>query len=382
MIRVMKFGGTSVATVERIGHVADRAIAAHRAGSQIVVVVSAIAGETNRLLALAESVGAGAARRELDLIAATGEQVAAGLMVLAITKRGVAARALLGHQVRIVTNASFGAARIERVETDSITAALDAGEIVVVAGFQGVTAAGEITTLGRGGSDTTAVALATALAARTCEIYTDVDGVYTADPSVCPDARKRPQVSFAAMLALAERGAKVLHAPCVAMARDHDVPILVAHAHREHEGTWVTAQVDPDPVVGLAIDRMAVMLAPRSGEIVRADAALARAGIAFDRAGEGLVVAASNQACSIAVLAESGVTDVSVEEVARLSLIGRHAAAVTSAALEHVDAARRVMAGATPGLVTVVVPRSHAEDLARVLHAALLQSVRRYQLVA
>jgi len=382
MIRVMKFGGTSVATVERIGHVADRAIAAHRAGSQIVVVVSAIAGETNRLLALAESVGPGATRRELDMIAATGEQVAAGLMVLAITKRGVAARALLGHQVRIVTNASFGAARIERVETDTITAALDAGEIVVVAGFQGVTAAGEITTLGRGGSDTTAVALATALAARTCEIYTDVDGVYTADPSVCPDARKRSQVSFAAMLALAERGAKVLHAPCVAMARDHDVPILVAHAHRDHEGTWVTSQADPDPVVGLAIDRMAVVLAPRSGEIVRADAALARAGIAFDRAGEALVVAASNQACSIAALAEDGVTDVSVEEVARLSLIGRHAAAVTSAALEHVDAARRVTLSTTPELVTVIVPRPHAEDLARVLHAALLQSVRRYQLVA
>jgi aspartate kinase len=378
----MKFGGTSVATVERIGQVADRAIAAHRAGSPIVVVVSAIAGETNRLLALAEAVGPGTARRELDLIAATGEQVTAGLMVLAITKRGVAARALLGHQVRIVTNASFGAAQIERVETDAIRAALGLGEIVVVAGFQGVTAAGEITTLGRGGSDTTAVALAAALAARTCEIYTDVDGVYTADPSICPDARKRSRVSFAAMLALAERGAKVLHAPCVAMARDHDVPILVAHAHREHEGTWVTAQDDHDPVVGIAIDRMGIVLAPQPEEIVRADAALARAGIAFDRAGEVLVVAASNQAASIAVLAEAGVTEVSLEEVTRISLIGRDAAAVSFAALAHVDAAHRVMAGTSPEFVTVIAPRPHAEALARVLHAALLQSVRRYQLVA
>jgi len=378
----MKFGGTSLATVDRIGHVADRAIAAHRAGGRIVVVVSAIAGETNRLLDLAGAIEPGSACRELDLIAATGEQVAAGLMVLAILKRGVAARALLGHQVRIVTNASFGVARIERVETDSILAALGAGEIVVVAGFQGVTAAGEITTLGRGGSDTTAVAIAAALDARTCEIYTDVDGVYTADPSVCPDVRKLSRVSFAAMLALAERGAKVLHAPCVAMARDHDVPILVAHAHRDHEGTWVTTKDDPDPMVGIALDRAVVALAPRSCEVARADEALARAGIAFDRVGELLVVATSNLARSIGTIAADGVSDVHVEEVARVTLVGRDAAAVTSAAFEHVGAAHRFGVGTTPELVTVIVTRPHADDVTRALHASLLQSVRRYQLVA
>ena len=378
----MKFGGTSVGTVERIGQVADRVIAAQRAGSPIVVVVSAIAGETNRLLGLADAVGSGAASRERDLIAATGEQVAAGLMVLAITKRGASARPLLGHQVRIVTDASFGAARIERVETDAVRSALDAGEIAVVAGFQGVTAAGEITTLGRGGSDTTAVALAAALRARTCEIYTDVDGVYTADPSVCPDARKLGRVSFAAMLALAERGAKVLHAPCVAMARDHDVPILVAHAHQDRDGSWITGQRDRDPVVGLALDRTAVALAPRAGEVVRADAALARAGITFDRVGERLVVTAASVARATAAIAAGGVTECAAEEVARISLAGRDAAQVAATALEHVDAARGLPVGRTSELATVIVPRSDADALARVLHAALVQSVTRYQLVA
>lgn len=382
VIRVMKFGGTSVATADHIGRAAERAIAAHRAGSQIVIVVSAIAGETNRLLELADSVGPASAHRERDLIAATGEQVAVGLMVLAIARRGVAARALLGHQVRIITNASFGAARIERVETESIVAGLEAGEIVVVAGFQGVTAAGELTTLGRGGSDTTAVAIAAALEARACEIYTDVDGIYTADPSVCQDACKLARVSFASMLALAERGAKVLHAPCVGMARDHDVPIHVAHAHRDDQGTWVTDQPDPGPMAGLALDRLAVAVTPPAGGASRAAEALVCAGIAFDRAGELLVIAASNVAHSIAALAADGIVDIKVEEVARISVVGRDAIAVTSAALEHADAAHRIQLGGTPELATVIVNRQQANEIARVLHAALLRAVKHHQLVA
>jgi aspartokinase len=166
------------------------------------------------------------------------------------------------------------------------------------------------------------------------------------------------------------------------MAHEHDVPILVAHAHQDREGSWITHEADPDPMVGLAIDRTAVTLAPRSRQVVRADAALARANIAFDRVGEVLVVAAPDLARSTAALAADGVTEISVAEVARISLVGRDAARVTSAALANADAACRCALSTSPALVTVIVARPDADDMARALHAALLHSVRRYPLVA
>src|SRR5580704_11977347 len=182
---VQKFGGTSVGTVDRIRNVARRAIATQRAGHRVVLVVSAMSGETNRLLALAHEVAKIPDAREMDAIATTGEQVSAALTAMAIQVEGGKARSLLGHQVRVLTDDAFTKARIQSIDSHAITAALDRGEIVVVAGFQGVDAQGNLTTLGRGGSDTSAVAVAAAIDADECEIYTDVDGVYTTDPNVC-----------------------------------------------------------------------------------------------------------------------------------------------------------------------------------------------------
>jgi len=186
MLVVQKYGGTSVGDVERIRNVARRCLATRKAGHDVVVVVSAMAGETNRLLALTKQVGPNPSEREQDVVIATGEQVSVGLTALAIQAAGGQAVSLLGHQVKIVTDSSFSKARIKSIDADRIFGALKKGEVAVVAGFQGTDEHGNVTTLGRGGSDTTAVALAAALEADACEIYTDVDGVYTADPSNWP----------------------------------------------------------------------------------------------------------------------------------------------------------------------------------------------------
>src|SRR5919204_1384120 len=189
MLLVQKFGGTSVADVDRIRNVAGRIGRARTAGHDVVVVVSAMAGETNRLLALARAIARDPDERESDALVATGEQVTATLTALALRDAGVPARSFLGHQVRIETDSAYGRARIVRVDVDRLRAALSEGAVAVVAGFQGVDGQGSITTLGRGGSDTSAVALAAALAADVCEVYTDVEGVYTSDPRVVPEAR-------------------------------------------------------------------------------------------------------------------------------------------------------------------------------------------------
>jgi aspartate kinase len=190
MLIVQKYGGTSVGSVERIQAVAERVAASQRGGHKIAVVVSAMAGETNRLIELAQRFSAQPAEREVDVLLATGEQETAALLAIALRERGHAARSFLGHQVRIDTDSAFGRARIRSIDAGPLHAALERGEIAVVAGFQGVDGSANITTLGRGGSDTSAVAVAAALKADVCEIYTDVDGVYTADPRICPPARK------------------------------------------------------------------------------------------------------------------------------------------------------------------------------------------------
>src|SRR6476660_1741425 len=190
MVVVQKFGGTSVADVERIRNVAGRIARTRGGGHDVVVVVSAMAGETNRLLALARAIAHTPDERESDALVATGEQVTAALTALALRDAGVPARSFLGHQVRIETDSAYGRARIMRVDVDGLRQALAGGAVAVVAGFQGVDGQGSITTLGRGGSDTSAVALAAALSADVCEIYTDVDGVYTSDPRIVPQARK------------------------------------------------------------------------------------------------------------------------------------------------------------------------------------------------
>jgi aspartate kinase len=228
--------------VDRIRNVARRCLATQRQGHDVVVIVSAMSGETNRLLGLAKQISSIPDERELDVIASTGEQVTVGLMALAIQQEGGQAVSLLGHQVRILTDSAFARARIQDIDARAINGALRAGKIAVIAGFQGVDKDGNITTLGRGGSDTSAVAVAAALKADACEIYTDVDGVYTADPNIVRDARKVDRISYEEMLELASLGAKVLQIRSVEFGMKYAVPIHVRSSFNDNEGTWVVPE--------------------------------------------------------------------------------------------------------------------------------------------
>jgi aspartate kinase len=239
---VQKFGGTSVGSIERMKNVAARCLATARQGHRVAVVVSAMSGETNRLLKLAAELQDDPNDREVDVIVSTGEQVSVGLVALAIRAAGGKARSFLGHQCKIVTDSAFSRARIVSIDSQPIRDALDAGDIAVIAGFQGVDERGNITTLGRGGSDTTGVAIAAALAADVCEIYTDVDGVYTTDPNVVPTARKIDRISYEEMLELASLGAKVLQIRSVEMGMRYGVPIHVRSSFSDVPGTWVVPE--------------------------------------------------------------------------------------------------------------------------------------------
>jgi len=242
---VQKYGGTSVGDVGRIRHVARRIVETREAGNDVVVVVSAMAGETDRLLALAYEITDAPDDRELDVILATGEQVSIGLLSLAIQARGAEARSFTGTQVRILTDSAHTKARILNVDVERIRQALGEGEIAIVAGFQGVNAEDEVTTLGRGGSDLTAVALAAAVKADVCEIYTDVEGVYTADPDLVPTARKLPRITYEEMIELASLGAKVLQARAVEYAKNYNVSVHVRSSFSRNPGTLVV-QEDPE----------------------------------------------------------------------------------------------------------------------------------------
>jgi aspartate kinase len=239
---VQKYGGTSVADVERIRNVARRVEAGRQRGDDLVIVVSAMAGETNRLLALAKDVCPEPDRRESDVLVSTGEQVTTALLAMALTHMGCPAVSLQGHQIRIVTDQSYSKARIRSIDDGRIRTELAGGRVVVVAGFQGVDEDDNITTLGRGGSDTSGVALAAALKADSCEIYTDVDGVYTSDPRIVPDARKLARISYDEMLELASLGAKVLQIRSVEFAKRYEVPVHVRSTFTDTEGTWVVEE--------------------------------------------------------------------------------------------------------------------------------------------
>jgi aspartate kinase len=242
LLIVQKYGGTSVGTVDRIKNVARRCLASQRKGHRVVVIVSAMSGETNRLLGLAKQITELPDERELDVIASTGEQVTIGLLALAIQAEGGRAVSFTGQQVRVLTDSAFARARIKDIDARAINVALDSGKIAVVAGFQGVDESGNITTLGRGGSDTSAVAVAAALKADSCEIYTDVDGVYTADPNVVPTARKVDRISYEEMLELASLGAKVLQIRSVEFGMKYGVRIHVRSSFNDNEGTWVVPE--------------------------------------------------------------------------------------------------------------------------------------------
>ncbi|MDG4476779.1 aspartate kinase [Thiovibrio frasassiensis] len=255
---VQKFGGTSVANPQKIKAVAERVMGYSRKGHRMVVVLSAMAGETNRFVDLANQMQAIPDPREMDVLLATGEQATIALFAMAVKEAGLDAISLLGDQVKITTDRMHTKARIQTIDAALINRHLDAGKIVVVAGFQGVTEDGDLTTLGRGGSDTTAVALAAALKADECEIYTDVEGVYTTDPNVCKNARKIDRISYDEMLELASLGAKVLDIRSVGFAKRYKVPVHVRSTFTETEGTWVVEEdkeMESNPVSGVTCNK-------------------------------------------------------------------------------------------------------------------------------
>jgi aspartate kinase len=287
---VQKYGGTSVADLDRIRNVARRVARTRAQGHDLVVVVSAMAGDTNRLIALGKDAASQPNEREMDAMVATGEQVTAALTAIVLEGMGTLAQSFTGHQVRIETDRAYMRARIRRIDDESLRAVLARGAVAVVAGFQGVDDTGSITTLGRGGSDTSAVALAAALKADVCEIYTDVDGVYTADPRVVPKAKKLARIAHDEMLELASLGAKVLQIRSVEFAKRYGVKVHVRSSFNDSEGTWV---VEEDPsmeevtVSGVAADlnqaKLTLVRVPdRPGIAAHLFGPIAEAGIVVD----------------------------------------------------------------------------------------------------
>lgn len=250
---VQKYGGTSVGSIERIEAVADKVVAYKDQGNDMVIVVSAMSGETNRLVALAQEINPQASGRELDVLMTTGEQVTIALLAMALEKRGYAAKSYTGGQAKIVTDNTHNKARIKSIDHQNIQRDLDAGRIIVVAGFQGVDEESNITTLGRGGSDTTGVALAAALKADECQIFTDVDGVYTTDPRVEPEARRLITITYEEMLEMASLGSKVLQIRAVEFAQKYAVPLRVLSSFEAGEGTLITTDYETDKTMEQAL---------------------------------------------------------------------------------------------------------------------------------
>lgn len=255
---VQKYGGTSVGNVERISNVARRVAKTVKEGNQVVVVVSAMSGETDKLIGLANQISAAPAERELDMLLSSGERVTSALTAMAIDALGHKAKSFTGRQAGIITDAVHTKAKIERINGDRIRKALDEGFVVVLAGFQGITPNEDVTTLGRGGSDLSAVAIASAIKADLCEIYTDVDGVYTTDPNIVPEARKLDKISYEEMLELASLGAKVLQTRSVEFAMKYKVPVVVRSSFNDNPGTLVVEEdreMENVFVSGIAYDK-------------------------------------------------------------------------------------------------------------------------------
>jgi aspartate kinase len=290
MLIVQKYGGTSVANIERIKAVAERVVSTVRMGHQVVVVVSAMSGETDKMIALASAVSANPTDREMDVLLSSGERVTTALTAMAISNLGQRAIALTGRQAGIMTDNVHTRAKIEKISPEKLKKSLFEGYCVVLAGFQGMTEAGDVTTLGRGGSDLSAVAIAAAINADVCEIYTDVDGVYTADPNIVPNARKLEKVTFEEMLELASLGAKVLQTRSVEFAIKHNIPIIVRSSFNNNPGTLVTKEdKDMEKVVvsGVAYDKnqakITIMNVPdKPGIAARLFSAVAGANVVVD----------------------------------------------------------------------------------------------------
>ena len=395
---VQKYGGTSVGSVERIRALAERVHLVRKAGSNVVVVVSAMAGETDRLLGLARKVTGAPAAREVDMLLATGEMVSISLVAMALQEVGCAARSFTGMQGGIVTDEAHTHARIRSITTTRLQRDLAAGIIPVVAGFQGISESDELTTLGRGGSDLTAVALASALGADSCEIYTDVDGVYTADPNLVPQARRLDRVSYDEMLEMARLGAKVLQARAVEFAKAYDVPLRVKSSFSEGTGTLVT-RPDEDMervvVTGVTSDSdqakiTLTQLPDRPGIASSLFGRIAEAGIVVDMiiqnaSEDGLTdisftVARADAQHTLDIarkcLAETGAESVTLENgIAKVSIVGvgmqSHAGVAarmfSALATENINI---VMISTSEIKISCVIDDKYAELAVRVLHAA------------
>jgi aspartate kinase len=399
---VQKYGGTSVGSIERIRAVADRVAAARARGDQFVIVVSAMAGETNRLFGLAAELSDSPNPRETDVLVATGEQVTAALLAIRLQALGHPTVSCLAHQLRIATDSNHGRARIKAVEPHRVLKALDDGYTVVVAGFQGVDALGDITTLGRGASDLTAVALAAALKASVCEIYTDVDGVYTADPDVCPSAYRLARISYDEMLELAALGARVLQSRSVELARRYNVPLVVRSSFTDGEGTWIVKEdraMEDVLVSGVTLDQNQSKItlagvADRPGLAAKIFTPIADAGIVVDmiiqnasadgRTDVTFTVGREDLRRALElvrmVAAEIGAEGVRHEEqAAKVSIVGlgMRTHAGVAARMFQVLAAEGVnieMIATSEIKISVVVNAKYGELAVRALHDAFLKS--------
>ncbi|HKF30266.1 MAG TPA: aspartate kinase [Candidatus Binataceae bacterium] len=399
---VQKYGGTSVGSTDRIRAVAERVARARRLGNRMVVVVSAMAGETNRLFKLASELCEVPSPRETDVLVATGEQFSAALLAIRLQALRIPAISFLADQLRIATDSNHGRARIKSIDPSRVVKELNAERIVVVAGYQGVDALGDITTLGRGASDLTAVALSAALKADACEIYTDVDGVYTADPSICPRAKKLKRISYDEMLEMAGLGAKVLQLRSVELARRYQVPLLVRSSFNDSEGTWV-GQEDPSMenllVSGVTLDQNQSKVTitgveDRPGLAARIFGPIAAAEIVVDmiiqnasadgRTDMTFTVNRDDLARTLELVrrvsAEVGATGVRHEDqVAKVSIVGvgMRTHAGVAARMFEVLAAERIniqMIATSEIKVSVVVASKYGELAMRSLHDAFVDS--------
>lgn len=400
---VQKYGGTSVADADRIRSVAKRVVATQQAGNQVVVCVSAMSGETNELVALADQVGGDRPDpRELDALVATGEQKTIALLTMAIHRLGFEARSFTGSQMGMLTDSAHGRARIREINCDNLRAVLDDGNIAVIAGFQGVDSDGNITTLGRGGSDTSAVAVACALGADVCEIYTDVDGVYTADPRIVANARKLDTVSYEEMLEMASLGTKVLQIRSVKFATRYGVPIHVRSSFKSDEGTWVVREED-------VMERLVVSgvtqnlneakirvkgVQDQPGIAGKLFAPLSEAGIVIDMIVQNLSSdgttdmtftvprAEYGKALEIAKAAslEIGASDVEGDEsIAKISIVGLgmqdHAGVATRMFTVLADESINIQLISTSEIkISVVIEEKYAELALRSLHAEFVEN--------
>ena len=395
---VQKYGGTSVGDIERIRNVARRVVDSYNQGNDVVVVVSAMAGETDRLVNLVKQMTTNPSEREYDVLVATGEQVSVALLSMALHQLSVDAVSFLGHQVKILTDRAYSKARILRIETKELQKALKDKRVAIVAGFQGVDEDNNITTLGRGGSDTTAVALAAALNADVCEIYTDVEGVYTTDPNICPEARKLNKISYDEMLEMASLGAKVLQTRSVEFAKKYGVRVHVLSSFTQTPGTLVTKEdeeMEQVVVSGVTYNKneakVTVIRVPdKPGTASKIFGPIAEANIIVDMIIQNASADGSTdltftvqkadmkKALEIVrkVAGEIGAQDVTVDEnIAKVSIVGvgmrSHAGVATKTFKVLADEGINIMMISTSEIkISCVIDSKYTELAVRVLHKA------------